>query len=135
LCHHLTHSRGAHQRLRHILGPKLTHVPTPTENEQEHRQEHGLALDTARPEVARPPLFQVLLMNDDFTPMDFVIEVLRSFFGMDQERAVQVMLHVHTRGKGVCGVFTREVAETKVTQVNEYSRSNQHPLLCTMEKL
>ena len=105
------------------------------EHENEHENSHGLALRTAKPEVARPPLFQVVLLNDDFTPMDFVVEVLRGFFGLDQERAVQVMLHVHTRGKGVCGVFTREVAETKVTQVNEYSRSHQHPLLCTMEKL
>ena len=105
------------------------------EPENEHESGHGLALKTAKPEVAKPPLFQVVLLNDDFTPMDFVVEVLRGFFGLDQERAVQVMLHVHTRGKGVCGVFTREVAETKVTQVNEYSRSHQHPLLCTMEKL
>ncbi|MGN6092490.1 ATP-dependent Clp protease adapter ClpS [Luteibacter jiangsuensis] len=105
------------------------------EHDQESDRGHGLAIETSRPETARPPLFQVVLLNDDFTPMDFVIEVLRSFFGMDQERAVQVMLHVHTRGKGVCGVFTREVAETKVTQVNEYSRSHQHPLLCTMEKM
>ncbi len=106
-------------------------------HEPEHEQGsgHGLLLETSKPEVARPPLFQVVLLNDDFTPMDFVVEVLRSFFNLDQERAVQVMLHVHTRGKGVCGVFTREVAETKVTQVNEYSRAHQHPLLCTMEKL
>jgi len=105
------------------------------EPEHEHGNGHGLAVETSRPEVMRPPLFQVVLLNDDFTPMDFVVEVLRSFFGLDQERAVQVMLHVHTRGKGVCGVFTREVAETKVTQVNEYSRAHQHPLLCTMDKL
>ena len=105
------------------------------ENEHEHDSGRGLALETAKPEVARPPLFQVLLLNDDFTPMDFVVEVLRGFFSLDQEQAVQVMLHVHTRGRGVCGVFTREVAETKVTHVNEYSRSHQHPLLCTMEKL
>ena len=106
-------------------------------NEPEHQHEidHGVAVETSRPEVKRPPLFQVVLLNDDFTPMDFVVEVLRSFFAMDQERAVQVMLHVHTRGKGVCGVFTREVAETRVTQVNEYSRNHQHPLLCTMEKV
>jgi ATP-dependent Clp protease adaptor protein ClpS len=110
-------------------------------HESDHDQEHdqapgrGLAVEAVKPEVAKPPLFQVLLLNDDFTPMDFVVEVLRGFFSMDQERAVQVMLHVHTRGRGVCGVFTREVAETKVTQVNEYSRSHQHPLLCTMEKL
>ncbi|HKR78001.1 MAG TPA: ATP-dependent Clp protease adapter ClpS [Rhodanobacter sp.] len=108
----------------------MAHEP---ENEQD--SSHGLAVQAAKPEVAKPPLFQVVLLNDDFTPMDFVVEVLRGFFGLDQERAVQVMLHVHTRGKGVCGVFTREVAETKVTQVNEYSRSHQHPLLCTMEKL
>ena len=108
----------------------MAHEP---DNEQDNGR--GLALQTAKPQVAKPPLFQVLLLNDDFTPMDFVVEVLRGFFGMDQEQAVQVMLHVHTRGKGVCGVFTREVAETKVTQVNEYSRSQQHPLLCTMEKL
>jgi ATP-dependent Clp protease adaptor protein ClpS len=105
------------------------------EHEYEHDNDRGLALKTARPEVARPPLFQVLLLNDDFTPMDFVVEVLRAFFNLDQERAVQVMLHVHTRGRGVCGVFTREVAETKVVHVNEFSRSHQHPLLCTMEKL
>ncbi len=102
--------------------------------EHESGSGQGLALETARPEVVRPPLFHVFLMNDDFTPMDFVVEVLRGFFNLDQEKAVQVMLHVHTRGRGVCGVFTREVAETKVTQVNEYSRTHQHPLLCTMEK-
>jgi ATP-dependent Clp protease adaptor protein ClpS len=101
----------------------------------QHETEHGVAVETSKPETARPPLFQVVLLNDDFTPMDFVVEVLRAFFAMDQERAVQVMLHVHTRGKGICGVFTREVAETRVTQVNEYSRNHQHPLLCTMEKV
>jgi ATP-dependent Clp protease adaptor protein ClpS len=107
----------------------------PQEPEHQHEFDHGVAVETSKPEVMRPPLFQVVLLNDDFTPMDFVVEVLRSFFAMDQERAVQVMLHVHTRGKGVCGVFTREVAETRVTQVNEYSRNHQHPLLCTMEKV
>ncbi len=94
----------------------------------------GLAVEEARPQVVRPPLYQVILLNDDFTPMDFVIVVLETFFSLDRERATQVMLHVHTRGKGVCGVFTREVAETKVTQVNEFARTHQHPLLCTMEK-
>ena len=105
------------------------------EADQQHEGDRGLALKPARPKIARPPLFQVLLLNDDFTPMDFVVEVLRAFFNLDQEQAVQVMLHVHTRGRGVCGVFTREVAETKVAHVNEFSRSHQHPLLCTMEKL
>jgi len=105
------------------------------EHDHGHGQEHGVAVQTAKPKLGKPPLFQVVLLNDDYTPMDFVVEVLRAFFAMDQERAVQVMLHVHTRGKGVCGVFSREVAETKVTQVNEYSRTHQHPLMCTMEKL
>ena len=100
--------------------------------EQEHQR--GLAVAEARPEVARPPLYQVVILNDDFTPMEFVVAVLETFFSMNRELATQVMLHVHTRGKGVCGVFTREVAETKVTQVNEFSRSHQHPLLCTLEK-
>ena len=107
-------------------------------SKHEPGQEHtfGLAVHEAKPEAAieRPPLYQVLLLNDDFTPMDFVIIVLETFFNMERERATQVMMHVHTRGKGVCGLFTREVAETKVTQVNEFSRSHQHPLLCTMEK-
>ena len=100
----------------------------------DHEHEHGVAVKTGRPEVARPPLYQVLLLNDDYTPMDFVVGVLQQFFAMDLEKATQVMLHVHTRGRGVCGLYTREVAETKVAQVNEYSRMNQHPLLCTMEK-
>lgn len=101
----------------------------------ESEPEHGVAVETAKPETARPPLYQVVLMNDDYTPMEFVVAVLETFFNMNRERATQIMLHVHTRGKGVCGVFTREVAESKVTQVNEFSRTHQHPLLCTMEKL
>ena len=96
--------------------------------------QHGVAVQTGKPEVARPPLYSVLLLNDDYTPMDFVVEVLMRFFPMSAEKATQIMLHVHTRGRGVCGVYTREVAESKVAQVNEYSRLNQHPLLCTMEK-
>ena len=100
----------------------------------EHEHEHGVMVQPARPETARPPLYSVLLLNDDYTPMDFVVEVLTRFFAMHVEKATQVMLHVHTRGRGVCGVFTREVAESKVAQVNEYARLHQHPLLCTMEK-
>jgi len=94
----------------------------------------GLKLEEARPKLKRPPLFKVLLLNDDYTPMEFVVEVLEHFFHMDREQATQIMLHVHTRGMGVCGLFTRDVAETKVAQVNDYSRANQHPLLCTMEE-
>ena len=104
------------------------------DRDHEHQHERGLAVAEARPEVVRPPLYQVLLLNDDYTPMDFVVHILQSFFSLPYEQAHQVMLHVHTRGKGVCGLFTREVAETKVTLVNEFSRAHQHPLLCTMEK-
>jgi Uncharacterized conserved protein len=102
------------------------------EPDREHR--HGAVVEVAKPKLARPPLYAVLLLNDDYTPMDFVVEVLLHFFAMTEEKATQVMLHVHTRGRGVCGVFTREVAESKVAQVNEFARLHQHPLLCTMEK-
>lgn len=102
-----------------------------------HRQgdtHEGFAVEEAKPKLKQPPLYKVIILNDDFTPMDFVVEVLQKFFGMDQEKATQIMLHVHTRGIGVCGLYTRDVAETKVHQVNNYARENQHPLLCTMEK-
>ncbi|QIK36755.1 ATP-dependent Clp protease adapter ClpS [Caldichromatium japonicum] len=97
-------------------------------------RESGLGVQEARPKLRRPPFYKVFLLNDDYTPMDFVVEVLETFFGMSRERATQVMLHVHTRGVGVCGVFTKEIAETKVAQVNDYARGHQHPLLCTMEE-
>ncbi|MEO6365908.1 MAG: ATP-dependent Clp protease adapter ClpS [Luteimonas sp.] len=100
----------------------------------ERDRDHGAVVETAKPETARPPLYSVLILNDDYTPMDFVVEVLVQFFVMNLEKATQIMLHVHTRGRGVCGVYTREVAESKVAQVNEYARLHQHPLLCTMEK-
>ena len=100
-----------------------------------HDSDDGLALKEARPELKEPQLYKVVLMNDDYTPMDFVIEILKLFFGMSHDRATQVMLHVHTRGKGVCGVFTYEIAETKVAQVSEYSQRHQHPLMCTMEEV
>jgi ATP-dependent Clp protease adaptor protein ClpS len=97
-------------------------------------RESGLTVQEARPKLRRPPLFKVLLLNDDYTPMEFVVEVLETFFGMGREKATQIMLHVHTRGVGVCGVYARDVAETKVMQVNEYARTHQHPLMCTMEE-
>ena len=97
-------------------------------------QRQGLLVDEAKPRVKRPALYKVVLLNDDYTPMEFVVEVLESFFRMDRSKATQVMLHVHTRGKGVCGVFTYEIAETKAAQVNDYSRKHQHPLLCTLEE-
>lgn len=93
-----------------------------------------LAVQEAEPKLKRPPLYKVVLINDDYTPMDFVVHILESFFGIDRENATRIMLEIHTKGKGVCGIFTHEIAETKVLLVNDYSRENQHPLLCTMEK-
>ena len=87
-----------------------------------------------RPKVKRPPLYKVLLLNDDFTPMEFVVHVLEKFFSINHESAVQIMLAVHKEGVAVVGVYSHEIAETKVTQVMDYSRKNQHPLQCTMEK-
>ena len=103
-------------------------------NPNKQDQDSGLVAQEARPKLKRPPLYQVVLLNDDYTPMDFVVLVLETFFQMGREKATQIMLHVHTRGKGVCGVFTRDIAETKVAQVNDYSRHHQHPLLCAMEE-
>lgn len=97
-------------------------------------QDSGVAVQESRPEVKEPPRFKVILLNDDFTPMDFVVEVLQTFFGMDRKNATRIMLHVHTRGKGICGVYTRDIAETKVAQVSRFAREHQHPLLCTMEE-
>ncbi len=94
----------------------------------------GLAVETSKPKLKRPPMYKVLLLNDDYTPMEFVVLVLESFFKMGREKATQIMLNVHTRGVGVCGVYTKDVAETKVAQVNEFSRSHQHPLLCALEE-
>ncbi len=94
----------------------------------------GLAVDTAKPKLKRPPLYKVVMLNDDYTPMEFVVQVLEVFFAMDRERATRVMWQVHTQGKGICGVFIYEIAETKVAQVNEYSMNHQHPLKCVLEK-
>jgi ATP-dependent Clp protease adaptor protein ClpS len=98
------------------------------------RPGQGLVVEEASPRLKKPPLYQVVLINDDYTPMEFVVDVLQGIFGLDRTRATRVMLEVHTRGKGVCGVFTFEIAETKVAQVTSYARQHQHPLLCTMEE-
>jgi ATP-dependent Clp protease adaptor protein ClpS len=94
----------------------------------------SIDIEEARPRIKRPPLYKVVLLNDDYTPMDFVVHVLENFFNMSRPMATRIMLQVHLQGKGVCGTFTREIAETKVAQVNGYARENQHPLLCVMEK-
>jgi len=87
-----------------------------------------------RPKTQRPSLYKVLILNDDYTPMEFVVHVLERFFNKGREEATRIMLHVHHKGVGICGVYTYEVAETKVTQVMDFARQHQHPLQCTMEK-
>jgi ATP-dependent Clp protease adaptor protein ClpS len=103
-------------------------------NNPRHSQDDGLALQEAKPRLKKPPLYKVILLNDDYTPMEFVVHVLEQFFSKDRPTATRIMLEVHTRGQGTCGIYTREIAETKVSQVNAYSRENQHPLLCTLEQ-
>ena len=98
-------------------------------------EDGDLALEESVEKKLQPPsMYKVLLMNDDYTPMDFVVEILELFFGMTREEATHVMLNVHTKGKGVCGVFTHDIAETKAAQVNQYSQESSHPLLCEIEK-
>ncbi len=104
------------------------------EHEQNDDYDGGLALEESRPGLKPPKRYKVIINNDDFTPMEFVVQVLMTFFAMDHARATRVMMAVHTKGKGVCGIYSHEIAETKVDQVNEFSRINQHPLLCTMEE-
>lgn len=95
----------------------------------------SLVFEETEQQIKEPSMYKVLIINDDFTPMDFVIDVLVRFFRMDEERATQVMIHVHTRGKGLCGIFTHEIAETKMLAVNQFAKDNTHPLLCVMESV
>ncbi len=101
---------------------------------EESRPDQESSVAEATPELKQPSLFRVILLNDDYTPMEFVVDVLERFFGMGRTQATQVMLEIHMRGKGVCGVFTHEIAETKVALVTRYSRDHQHPLMCTLEE-
>lgn len=105
-------------------------------SDQQHDNDHegGLAVEEAKPKLKRPKKYTVVLMNDDYTPMEFVVQILTGFFSKTQEQATQIMLTVHTKGKGICGEYSFQIAETKVEQVNNYSRENQHPLLCEMEE-
>jgi ATP-dependent Clp protease adaptor protein ClpS len=105
------------------------------QNDDENDSENGTAIATReKTKLKKPSLYRVLLLNDDFTPMHFVIHVLQRFFAMNEEQATQITLHVHNKGVGECGVFTYEVAETKVTNVMNFAKDNQHPLQCVMEK-
>jgi len=104
------------------------------EHDADYDIDGGLALEEAKPKLKPPKQYKVLVINDDYTPMEFVVEVLMTIFSMNESKATQVMMSVHTKGKGICGVFSHEIAETKVDQVGEFSRVNQHPLMCTMEE-
>ena len=104
-------------------------------NDDDPDKDDTLLLERTRPKLKKPPMFKVVILNDDYTPMEFVVHVLEAIFGHDRENATRIMLNVHKSGKGVCGIYSRDIAETKVTQVNSYSRENKHPLLCDMEEV
>ena len=109
-----------------ILGP---------DEDQDDQEDQGtsVAVATIEPKLKKPPLYRVVIFNDDYTPMEFVVYVLQTFFGIDRDKATQIMLVIHTHGKGVCGIFTKEVAETKSAQVNNFARENEHPLISEIE--
>ena len=102
-------------------------------NHPERLGDSGLAVQETKPKLKNPRLYRVILLNDDYTPMEFVVIVLEKFFSKPREQAVQIMLHVHQRGTGVCGLYPLEIAETKVQQVMDFAQEHQHPLQCTME--
>lgn len=114
---------------------KLIHMGS-GKPESPHVDPDGVVVvEESKTGLAPPPMFQIVMLDDDYTPMEFVVDVLQMFFGMNRERATQIMLIVHTQGKAPCGVFTKDVAETKAAQVVQYARENQHPLMCEVEKL
>lgn len=102
-------------------------------SEKQPQYLEGPVVQEAKPKLQKPPLYKVLLLNDDFTPMEFVVAILQRFFHKNREEATRIMLHVHQKGLGICGVFTREVAETKVRQVLNFAKEHKHPLQCTLE--
>ncbi|MCB1646840.1 MAG: ATP-dependent Clp protease adapter ClpS [Pseudomonadales bacterium] len=106
-----------------------------SDDNESDRGNRGLdtVVERVRPALKRPPMYKVVLLNDDYTPMEFVVEVLQIFFGMNREKATQIMLAVHTTGKGTCGIYTRDIAETKSAQVNQYAQDNHHPLVSDIE--
>ena len=114
--------------------PVITTVNSSSEDDWDHDYDSGLTVEEEKPKLKPPKQYKVIVVNDDFTPMEFVVQVLTMFFAMDHAKATRVMMAVHTKGKGVCGIFSHEIAETKVDQVNEFSRLNQHPLMCIMEE-
>lgn len=117
----------------HQTGYVDWHINPRLSTADDEHPEGDVVVQTAPPEIKRPPMYAVVLMNDDYTPMDFVIEILQQYFAMNLDQATQVMLTVHYEGKGVAGVYPRDIAETKANLVNNYARSQGHPLLCQIE--
>lgn len=113
-------------------------IKSPVNSAHQHdleESEGDLAVQTAKPKLKPPPMYKVMMLNDDYTPMDFVVEVLEMFFYMNREMATKVMLTVHTEGKACCGTYTKDVAETKTAQVVNYARNNMHPLMCEIDQV
>ncbi|MCC6598078.1 MAG: ATP-dependent Clp protease adapter ClpS [Alphaproteobacteria bacterium] len=125
----------AHFNLSRIIGADRPDFgPGGDDGEENGPEEKTGVLLKTRPKNKKPSMYKVLLLNDDYTPMEFVVHVVERFFNKNRQEATEVMLHVHRRGVGICGVFTYEVAETKVAQVMDFARANEQPLQCTMEK-
>jgi len=112
---------------------RLNIISSNKDDEQEWHHDNSTVVEEVRPELKKPSMYKVVIFNDDFTPMEFVVELLEFFFSLNREAATRVMLKVHTEGKAVCGVYVHDIAETKATQVNQYARDNEHPLLCEIE--
>jgi len=117
------------------MKPSFSNYVVVMSDDSEFDQDTGVAVAEAKPELARPRRYQVVMLNDDYTPMEFVVEVLEYFFGHSREAATKIMLNVHNEGKGICGVFVKDIAETKAEQVNQFARANEHPLLCDIEPI
>jgi ATP-dependent Clp protease adaptor protein ClpS len=116
-----------------MIDPALVNTMMASDQDDNFGDDSSVALKT-KPKTKRPPLYKVMLLNDDYTPMEFVVQILERFFGMNHSQAFEIMLTVHKKGLAVVGVFSHEIAETKVTQVMDFARRHQHPLQCTMEK-
>jgi ATP-dependent Clp protease adaptor protein ClpS len=135
-------ARQAHEGPEDLTGegrdPRRRNLRPRLSDDGKKRSDQGnpgtAVISKTKPQVKRPNMYRVLLLNDDYTPMEFVVHVLERFFNKDREAATQIMLHVHHHGIGECGVYTYEIAETKVTQVMDFARKHQHPLQCVMEK-
>ena len=121
-------SRVSRVRAEHVSAQSASDGDDPAEH-----GDTGLIVALEKPKLAKPPLWKVVMLNDDYTPMEFVVDVLQTFFGMNGEKATQIMLMVHRTGKGTCGIFPRDIAETKCAQVNQYAQENQHPLVSEIE--